>query len=232
MNTVQALLGLRRPPVAVAYLDTPPAGVPAWDGGPAPAGCYFWKRAQEGQTFYTTPADHYNCAVGAHVHKIPLPMERAGELEQTIGFMIGNDYLEMAEVPGIPTLSETPTIIAYGPVDSVPFTPNVVIIAAQPAQAMVLYEAALKAGVGNALMNTLGRPGCAVEPLTLQTDTASLSFGCKGNRTFTGLPDDEMYLCVPGHRWEAFADQVARLITANGAMGAYYSQRQAQFNVL
>ena len=53
-----------------------PAEVPAWSGGPAPSGCTFWQKAQQGQTFYTVPADHYNCAVGAYTHKISLPAER------------------------------------------------------------------------------------------------------------------------------------------------------------
>jgi uncharacterized protein (DUF169 family) len=231
VTDVQSLLGLSKPPVAVAYLDAPPPGLDAWDGGAVPAGCFFWKKAAEGRSFYTTPADHYNCAVGAHVHAIPLPVERGGELEQTVGFMVETGYLAMEEVPGIPTLPKTPAAIAYGPVGSAPFAPDVVIVAARPAQAMLLYEAAIAAGAGGALMNALGRPGCAVEPLALGSGSAALSFGCKGNRTFTGLPDDEMYLCVPGDRWEAVAAQVARLHRANADMGAYYAGRKALFTV-
>lgn len=229
MIDVRALLGLRTPPIAIAFLDSPPAGVPPWSGGPVPAGCAFWRKAQEGKTFYTTPRDHCNCAIGAYTHKIALPAERTGELEQTIGFMVENDYLAMEEVPGIPTLPRTPAVIAYGPLNAVPFAPDVVLIAAQPAQAMLLYEAALKAGAGGALLNALGRPACAVLPLTLQTNAASLSLGCKGNRTFTGLPDAEMYLCIPGGRWEAFAKQVARTQQANRAMEDHYTRHQQRF---
>lgn len=231
MTNVQQLLGLSKPPVAIGFLDSAPEGVEAWSGGAAPAGCFFWKLAQEGQTFYTVPADHYNCAVGAHTHKIALPEERADELGQTIGFMVKNNYLAMAEVPGIPTLAETPAVIAYAPIDTAPFVPSVVVVAALPAQAMLLYEAALQAGAASALINTLGRPGCAVLPLALQTGAAAFSLGCKGNRTFTGLPDAEMYLSIPGKQWAAVAEQVGRVHQANQAMASHYNQHQEQFRV-
>ena len=143
--------------------------------------------------------------------------------------MVENGYLAMAEVPGIPTLPDTPAIIAYGPAGSAPFAPDAVVIAAPPAQAMLIYEAALQTGAGSALMPALGRPGCAVLPLALGTKSAALSFGCKGNRTFTGLPDSELYVSIPGDRWPAVAEQIARVHTANAAMGAYYADKQARY---
>lgn len=229
MTDVQALLGLSKPPVAVAFLSEPPSGVEKWEDGAVPAGCFFWRKAQEGRAFYTTPSDHYNCAVGAYTHQIALPTDRAAELEQTVGFMVETEYITLEEVPSIPTLPATPAVIAYGPAGSVPFPPSVVILAAKPAQAMLLYEAALKAGAASTLMNSLGRPGCAALPLSLQTGAAALSLGCKGNRTFTGLPEDEMYLVVPGNRWDDFTEQVTRINAANQAMEVHYRQRQSQF---
>jgi uncharacterized protein (DUF169 family) len=229
VSDVHQLLGLSKPPVAIGFLDAAPEGVPAWSGGAVPAGCFFWKKAQEGETFYTVPAEHYNCAVGAYTHKISLPSERGGELEQTIGFMVENNYLAMEEVPGIPTLPETPSVIAYAPVDAAPFAPDVVIVALQPAQAMLLYEAALQAGAGTALFNTLGRPGCAILPLSLQTQSAAFSLGCKGNRTFTGLPNDEMYLSIPGDKWAAIAEAVGRVCQSNQAMANHYNAKKDQF---
>ena len=230
MNGVQTMLGLTKPPVAIGFLETPPEGVEAWNGGQAPAGCFFWKKAQEGLTFYTRPSDHYNCAVGAYTHRIALPSERSGELMQTVGFMVNSGYIALEEVPGIPTLSATPEVIAYGPADSVTFIPSVVIVAAKPAQAMLLYEAAIKAGAGSALLQTLGRPGCAALPLALQTGAAAISLGCKGNRTFTGLPDDEMYLSIPGEKWLAVAEQVAAVTRSNATMAVHYQEQQAQYS--
>ena len=59
-----ARLALGRRPVAVTFLDAEPAGVPKFSGT-EPAGCSFWRLAAAGRTFYTVPADHFNCAVGS-----------------------------------------------------------------------------------------------------------------------------------------------------------------------
>jgi len=221
------LLGLRRPPIAIGFFDSPPPGVPRWSGGSLPAGCMFWQKAWDGASFYTVPADHHGCAVGSYTHSLPLPAERAQELQQTVAFMVQNRYLDMAEVPGIPTLKRTPGVVAYGLVGAAGFAPAVVLVAAKPAQAMLLYEAALKAGAANPLPNVLGRPGCGVLPLAFNGDVSALSFGCKGNRTFTGLPDDELYVAVPGDRWDGVVQALAETVHANRAMGSYYDSRLA-----
>ena len=107
--------------IAIGFFDLPPPGVPRWQGGAVPAGCVFWDKAMRGQTFYTLPADHYNCAVGSHTHRIPLPPERAHELQDTIAFMARSSYVATEEVPGIPTLAMTPGVVAYGPVEDAGF---------------------------------------------------------------------------------------------------------------
>lgn len=190
-----------------------------------PAGCVFWQKAWEGGAFYTVARDHYNCAVGSYTHGLPLPAERAPELEDTLGVMVQNGYLDMAEVPGIPVLQTGDKVIAYAPVESEAFEPSVVLLAVKPAQAMLLYEAALKAGAGNSLLNVLGRPGCGVLPLAHNGQTAALSFGCIGNRTFTGLPDDELYVAIPGDKWQSVVDQLESIINANQAMAGHYQRR-------
>jgi uncharacterized protein (DUF169 family) len=223
-----ALLGLGKPPIAVGFFESPPPGVPRWKGGPVPAGCVFWEKAMSGQTFYTVPSDHYNCAVGSHTHRIALPAERAHELNDTIVFMAKNNYVATAEVPGIPTLAKSPGAVAYGPMDGAAFKPDIVLIAAKPAQAMLIYEAALKAGAANALTNALGRPACAVLPLTTTSSQTSISLGCKGNRTFTSLPDEEMYVAIPGDKWELVSEKLAAAYEANAAMERYYCDRKTQ----
>ena len=56
-QTLVSTLGLDRPPVAVAFLDAPPAGVEKF-AGVEPSGCSFWRLAAAGRAFYTVPADH------------------------------------------------------------------------------------------------------------------------------------------------------------------------------
>ncbi len=228
VSSTEEILGLSKPPIAIGFFESPPAGVPRWEGGSVAAGCVFWDKAMNGQTLYTIPSDHYNCAVGSYTHKIALPAERAHELSDTIAFMAENNYVAASEVPGIPTLAKSPSTVAYGPVDRAGFKLDVVLIAAKPAQAMLIYEAAIKAGAGSALTNALGRPACAVLPLTTTSSQASISLGCKGNRTFTGLPDAEMYVAIPGDKWEAVIEKLAETHHANLAMEKYYSNRKTQ----
>src|SRR5690349_8401053 len=103
MNTFGQRLDLRRPPIAVAFLDSPPEGLAKWTGA-IPAGCALWRAAMDGRAFYTVPEDHYNCAVGSYTHAISLPPDRGAVLEDTIGFMVGHGYIQIAEVPSIPVL--------------------------------------------------------------------------------------------------------------------------------
>ena len=227
MSNLKETLGLSAPPIAVGFFDQAPAGVEQWDGSAVPAGCSFWREAMNGRTFYTVPADHYNCAVGAYTHNIPQPADRGSALNDTIGFMVSSGYLQMAEVPMIPVLPKTPQYVAYGPAEENKFSPDVVLIAARPAEMMLIYEAALRSGAGTIAPPALGRPGCAVLPLALNSGAAALSFGCKGNRTFTGLPAEEMYISIPGAKWNAFVDAMLTIVKSNATMEAHYKQHEA-----
>ena len=84
-----ARLALGRRPVAVTFLDAIPAGIAKFSGT-EPAGCSFWRLAAAGRTFYTVPADYFNCAVGAYTHSIELPPERVGETEATLGYSVAS----------------------------------------------------------------------------------------------------------------------------------------------
>jgi uncharacterized protein (DUF169 family) len=226
---VQEILGLRRVPIKIGFLEAPPAALPRWSGGPVAAGCVFWDRAMEGKSFYTLPADHWNCAIGSHTHQIALPAERAAELPATIGFMVETRYLDPAEVPGIPTLDRAPGAVAYAPASSDAFKADVVLMAATPVQLTLIYEAALKAGITKGAAEATSRPSCAILPASAKSEVIALSFGCRGNRTYTKLGDDEMYVSVPGSRWEDFVARLIEIQRSNLIMGNFYQAQSAKF---
>jgi uncharacterized protein (DUF169 family) len=225
----QALLGLAKPPVAVAFMAEPPSTIQRWKGGPQPAGCAFWQRAMAGEAFYTLPADHFNCAVGSYTHHIALPPERARELDDTVRFMVTNRYLDRDELDDIPRLQKTPGAVAYAPIHLARFDPDVVVLAANPGQAMLVLEAAMKADAGDAFSTALSRPGCALLPHVHSSHRVALSFGCKGNRTFTGTPDEELYVAVPGKAWPRVVAKLSEVIVANAAMGEHYAAQKVRF---
>jgi uncharacterized protein (DUF169 family) len=216
-------LALGRRPVAVAFREAPPSGVPKFTGS-EPSGCSFWRLAMGGRVFYTVAADHYNCAVGSHTHNIPLPAERAQELPQTLTFMTGLGYLKMEEVPGIPQLPRTPGAVVYAPLGDTPVDPDVVLFVGRPGRVMLLQEAALRAGVG-ARVPFLGRPTCMALPAAL-AGGAVASTGCIGNRVYTDVSDEELYVAVPGKDLVQVVDEVATISRANTALSDYHRERR------
>jgi uncharacterized protein (DUF169 family) len=227
---VKEILGLRRLPIKVGFLDAPPPSLARWSGGPVAAGCVFWDRAMDGKSFYTLPADHWNCAVGSHTHNIGLPADRGNELAATIGFMVETRYLDPAEVAGIPTLDRPPGAVAYAPANSEAFKADVVLLAVNAAQSTLVFEAALKAGIARGSAAATSRPSCAILPASAKTELITVSFGCKGNRTFTTVGDDEMYVAIPGARWDDFVDRLIEVQRSNLTMGNYYQAQAAKFS--
>jgi uncharacterized protein (DUF169 family) len=226
---VKEILGLRRLPIKVGFLDALPPKLARWSGGPVAAGCVFWDRAMDGKSFYTLPADHWNCAVGSHTHKIGLPADRGNELSSTLDFMVETRYLDANEVATIPTLDRTPAAVAYAPATSDAFKADVVLLAVTPAQTTLVFEAALKAGIARGTANASSRPSCAILPASAQTEVVAISFGCRSNRIFTTIGDDEMYVAIPGRRWEEFFDRLIEVQRSNLTMGNYYQAQAAKF---
>jgi uncharacterized protein (DUF169 family) len=218
-------IALARRPVAVAYLDAPPAGIEKFSGT-EPSGCSFWRLAAFGHAFYTVPADHFNCAVGSYTHNIPLSPEREKETEQTLGMMFGLGYIKPEEVPGIPRLPKTPNVIAYAPLGETPVAPDVVLFACKPSAAMLLNEATIRAGIGGA-SPALGRPTCMALPASIASSASQMSLGCIGNRVYTGLGDDELYIVVPGKSLEKVAAALETIATANAAVADYARGRKS-----
>jgi uncharacterized protein (DUF169 family) len=222
---ITAALKLARRPVAVAFLDEAPTGVKKFDGT-EPSSCSFWRLAANGATFYTVPENHFNCAVGAYTHNIALSPEREQETAQTLKMMFDLGYVKPEEVPQIPRLSKAPAAIVYASLGDAPVTPDVVLFASKPAGAMLLKEAANRAGVESGVP-ALGRPTCMALPASLQHG-AIVSLGCMGNRVYTGLGEDELYVVLRGKDVPAVAEALEVITNANTALNEYAKGRRGQ----
>jgi uncharacterized protein (DUF169 family) len=216
-------LHLQRRPVAIAFRETAPAKVPQFIGT-VPSGCSFWRLAAGGKTFYTIPSDYYNCAIGSYTHNIPLPPERAQELDQTLTFMTGISYIRMEEIPAISRLPYTPQVVIYAPLGDTPLDPDVVLFAGLPGRVVLLQEAAVRAGIG-AQVPLLARPTCMAVPAALVSGAVA-STGCIGNRIYTGLGEEELYMAVAGKDMARVADEVQTITEANVKLSAYHRERQ------
>jgi uncharacterized protein (DUF169 family) len=192
--------------------------------GQEPSGCSFWRLAANGRAFYTVPNDHANCAIGSHTHNIPLAPERASELAQTLGFMAGIGYIRMEEVAGIPQLPRTPGAVVYAPLGDAPVAPDVVIVAGRPGRVMLLQEAATRAGVATRTP-AFGRPTCMALPAALSQGVVA-SVGCIGNRVYTDLGEDELYVVVNGADLPRIVAEAETIASANATLLDYHRGRR------
>ena len=216
-------LQLRRRPVAIAFRDDPPSGVAKLRGS-QPSGCSFWAIASAGETFYTVPADHYNCPIGSYTHNIPLPTERQHELQNTLGLMGELGYIRLEEVASIPQLSKTPAVTVYAPLGETPAPPDAIVVTGTPAGLMLLHEAALRLGKSSVPM--LGRPTCMAIPAAIANGVAS-SLGCIGNRVYTSISDDEFYTVARGADLDELMREMATITAANVTLAEYHRERRA-----
>jgi uncharacterized protein (DUF169 family) len=222
------LLDLSLPPIAIAFLPSPPPGLPRV-GRPGAASCAYWSRAAAGEAFYTEAADHLGCAVGAHTHGVPTNDAQKAELMQLIQTMVGLEYLAMEEVPQIPHREavENFGVVAYAPLAQATFAPALVLVRGDVRQLMLLAEAAQAAGVGSGAP-TLGRPTCAVLPQAIQSMRAASSFGCVGNRVYTGATEGEGYYAIPGAALARIEEKLAVVARANQELRAFHEARKAE----
>jgi uncharacterized protein (DUF169 family) len=227
---LQEWLGLSLPPVAIAFRDTAPSGVPRVEAS-ALAGCAYWRQAAEGKVFYTEVSDHYSCPVGAHTHGIDLPTEVATELQGLIQTMVSLQYIKAEEISAIPRRRGRFGVAIYAPLSAAPCDPDVVLVRGTVRQLMLLAEAAQSAGVAGGGA-TMGRPTCAVIPESLQSGKTATSFGCIGNRVYTGLGDGDLYCMIPGDRLVAVADELAVIATANDTLQQYHRERRQSLRTL
>ena len=221
---ISACGSFMRRPVAVTFLDSAPVGVAKFTGS-EPSGCSFWRLAAEGRTFYTVPSDHFNCAVGSYTHNIDLSPERAAETTQTLEMMFRLNYIRPEEVAGIPRRPQTPAAVLYAALADTPMAPSVILFACRPASAMRLQEAAARAGKPGSLP-PLGRPTCMALPAALVHGTVT-SLGCIGNRVYTGLSEDDLYIAVPGVDLPEVVDALEVIASANAELAAYAQGRRA-----
>lgn len=239
------LLGLRWAPVAVAYRASAPEGVPRVPVA-GPSGCSYWKRAAAGEVFYTEAADHYHCPIGAYTHNIALPKAQRDELQSLVGTMVGLEYLRPEELPRIPRRAGPFRVAIYAPLGRTPVAPDVVLLRGNACQMMLLTEAAglasigavpsgrkqgrgAAAGRGTSLPfltgGLMGRPTCAALPAALQAGQPVASLGCIGNRVYTDLTDDELYMVVPGSQLTLLVEKLETIVHANRELEAFHRAR-------
>jgi uncharacterized protein (DUF169 family) len=222
-NTLNELLGLKQPPVAVSMADDAPAGTASWSG-PAPAGCRFW---QEGatRTFATSGADHERCSIGQYTHGMEMSAGASTDLQDALKVFADLTYVRDEDLAAIPVLQKKAQHVVYGPLADTTATPDVVLLVVNAGQTLILSEASQQ--VESGLPPAMGRPACAVIPQVSNSGRSALSLGCCGARAYLDvLTDDVAVYAVPGASIAAFTDRVKALASANGILAKFHQIRR------
>src|SRR5215469_1968024 len=103
---INSALDLDPPPVALAFVEQPPAGVDTIQSE-VPSSCSFWRRA-ENRVFYAPAEAHFNCPVGAMVVGFELPRPVANDLQQLVASMCDCGYITRDESAHIPAVQSRP----------------------------------------------------------------------------------------------------------------------------
>jgi uncharacterized protein (DUF169 family) len=216
-------LHLTQPPVAVAFTEGTPDGVTVYAGA-VPAGCRFWQEAAT-QVFATVPKDHNLCSIGMYTHHLEDGPQAQIDLGDALKVFGDLGYVRPEDMPFIPVLDRAAGVVVYGPLSSIPVTPDVVLLFVKADQTLILSEASQQ--LENGLPPAMGRPACGVIPQALNTGRTALSLGCCGARTYLDVltPDVAMY-AIPGMKLEAFAERVAALAKANSVLTAFHMLRR------
>ena len=224
-HTLTASLELPLPPIAVAFRDAVPAGVPQFDGS-VPAGCVFWQEAAQ-RTFATSAAHHALCSIGVHTMRLAeAPASQPEELRASLEAMTGLDYVREEEVAAIPVLQREVRHVLYGPLADFPTEPDVVLLFADARQGLVLSEAVGR--VDGGVPPAMGRPACAALPHTFNRGLAAMSLGCCGARAYLdALSDDTALWALPGDRLDRYCEQIAAFASANRTLAMFHQRRRA-----
>ena len=224
------LLQLKQPPIGLTFIEELPQNI-QHIATRVPSACTFWRIAEQG-VFHATAADHQECPIGMMTMGFTMPeasQQRAQALVQT---MADVHYFSPAEVSALPIVNKPHQSIIYGRLDQFPVEADVVLCIIDTQQAMLVAEAM---GNTNWLQqggqSAFGRPTCAVIPRTLQTGTTSMSFGCVGARTYTGLTPSELVLTVPGNEFATLVERLETTVAANASLAPFHQQQKERFKV-
>ena len=224
-------LGLASPPIAITFSAEAPHGVLAF-GDPMPeptpdgrtgrvaAGCVFWFRATE-RTFTTVAEDHGNCSVGSLTHGFKT-LEQAAQ-GADVAALVEADWVSPEVFPEIPTVSDPPRYVTYGPLAQTPVDPDVIFLRLSGKQTMMLHDAWPN-------LRFEGKPQCHIIPIAKEHGDVAVSVGCMLSRVRTGLSNSEVTCAIPAGLLLQLIKRLELASAADRAVAAYAAKDAGRFS--
>ena len=218
------------PPIAITFTLERPAGVAVFDrpmAEPSPdgrtgrvaAGCVFWMESVD-STFSTVAEDHGNCSVGSWTHGFKSLDEIAGNGD--VGALLESGWVTMDMVPHIPTVTEKPGAVTYGPLADTPIDPDVVLVRLTAKSLMVLSDALPR-------LRVEGKPQCHIVAAAKEQNDVVASVGCALSRVRTGMPSTDHTCAIPAGRLAEVVDAVQRTAATDAVVARYAAEDAKRF---
>ena len=223
-------LGLAVQPIAISFSAKPVEGVPAFDApmapptpdgrtGRVPAGCVFWMKAVDA-TFNTAPEDHGNCSVGSLTHGLKTLDEVADK--EDVATLMSSGWVDAAASAAIPTVSQRPGNITYGPLRETTIDPDVVLLRMNAKSLMILTDAYPDLQIG-------GKPQCHIVAIAKEHGELAASVGCMLSRVRTGMPSTDLTCAIPAAQLPQVVERLDATAKIDATVARYAGDDSRRF---
>ena len=194
-------LGLEKSPVAIKLVlkeEDIPDGIPKIEENIRH--CEMVQKAAQGATFYAT-VEQQACKGGAGAIGLMEPPEKvkSGEMYYSLERFSSLGSAKRT-VDAIPKIDPIIGAIAYAPLETAPFDPDVVVIICNPKQAMQLAQAMVYTLGGRFEADFAGIQSICGDAVAgpYTTKRPNITLGCSGSRKFADIKPDDVIVGMNG----------------------------------
>ena len=198
---IKERLGLEKSPVAVKlFLDKKdiPEGIQKIEENLRH--CEMVQRAVQGEIFYSTAKEQQLCnGAGALGLMEPPEKVKSGEMHYSLGKFssLGSAKRTLDVIPRIDPIMEA---IAYAPLETALYGPDIVIIICNPQQAMQLAQAMVYTSVDRFTADFAGIQSICADAVAgpYTTKRPNITLGCDASRKFADIKPYEVIVGING----------------------------------
>ncbi|MFZ0442968.1 MAG: DUF169 domain-containing protein [Methanobacterium sp.] len=198
---IKSILRLEKSPVAIKLVlkeEDIPEGIPKIEENMRH--CEMVQRAAQGETFYAT-AEQQACKGGAGAIGLMEPPEKvkSGEMYYSLGRFSSLGSAKRT-IDAIPKIEPIMKAIAYAPLETTSYDPDVVVIICNPKQAMQLAQAMVYTLGGRFEADFAGIQSICADAVAgpYTTKRPNITLGCSGSRKFANIKPDEVIVGING----------------------------------
>lgn len=194
-------LGLQKSPVAIKFVlreEDIPEGISKADE--KMRHCELVQKASHGDVFYATAAEQM-CKGGSAALGLEEPPEKVktGEFYYGLGRFssIGSARKTMESIPKIDLMMYA---LVYAPLEKANFDPDVIVVIANPAQAMKLSQALVYTLGGRVEVDFAGIQSICADAVSgpFLRRRPNITLGCSGSRQYADIKEDEVIVGLTG----------------------------------